>query len=88
MHIAVQTQQIIRAFQVFGHRAATLDPLGIHKPQTVRELDPAVYGLTEQDLDTVVKHLDESNVISGLLSVRPRTPMLAQVLDGRASHGA
>mgnify|MGYP001810666521 CR=1 FL=1 len=31
--------------------AATLDPLGIDKRPAVKELDPAYYGFTEQDLD-------------------------------------
>jgi 2-oxoglutarate dehydrogenase E1 component len=42
---------LIRAYRVRGHLAATLDPLGIEKPQYHAELDPARYGFTEADMD-------------------------------------
>mmetsp|Transcript_57119 Transcript_57119/g.122876 ORF Transcript_57119/g.122876 Transcript_57119/m.122876 type:complete len:1087 (+) Transcript_57119:110-3370(+) len=55
---------LIRAFQVRGHEAANLDPLGQHQWRTDRaepgrarripELTPEFHGFTEQDLDQVV----------------------------------
>eukprot|EP00879_Flechtneria_rotunda_P007432 GHRR01007796.1.p1 GENE.GHRR01007796.1~~GHRR01007796.1.p1 ORF type:complete len:742 (+),score=239.80 GHRR01007796.1:134-2359(+) len=42
---------LVRAFQVNGHFAATLDPLGLDKRPLNPELDPASYGFTEADLD-------------------------------------
>ncbi|KAL4441839.1 hypothetical protein ABPG77_003755 [Micractinium sp. CCAP 211/92] len=42
---------MVRAFQVMGHYAAQLDPLGLDERPPVKELDPAYYGFTEQDLD-------------------------------------
>jgi 2-oxoglutarate dehydrogenase E1 component len=42
---------MVRAFQVVGHAAADLDPLGFDKRQPPQELDPAYYGFTDADLD-------------------------------------
>lgn len=43
-------QSLIRAHQVIGHQAATLDPLGSIRPFPA-ELDPAHYGFSEKDMD-------------------------------------
>ncbi|MFZ4540953.1 MAG: 2-oxoglutarate dehydrogenase E1 component [Rickettsiales bacterium] len=48
---ALQAQQLIRAYRVRGHLAATLDPLGIEKPQVHADLDPKTYGFTDADYD-------------------------------------
>lgn len=48
---ALQAQQLIRAYRVRGHLAATLDPLGIEKPKVHADLDPATYGFTAADYD-------------------------------------
>jgi 2-oxoglutarate dehydrogenase E1 component len=45
-----RADMLIRAFRVRGHLAAKIDPLGLPRPEP-RELDPAFYGFTEQDLD-------------------------------------
>ncbi|MCC5828616.1 MAG: 2-oxoglutarate dehydrogenase E1 component [Phycisphaeraceae bacterium] len=47
-----RVDQLIRNIRVRGHRIAQLDPLGQprHSPP---ELDPAFYGLTDQDMDRV-----------------------------------
>ncbi|KAA0150636.1 hypothetical protein FNF27_02609 [Cafeteria roenbergensis] len=47
---------MVRAFQVRGHEAANLDPLGFTKPseRAAMELDPASYGLKDADLDKPV----------------------------------
>ncbi|KAI9173184.1 hypothetical protein H9P43_007315 [Blastocladiella emersonii ATCC 22665] len=38
--------RLVQAYRVHGHRAATLDPLGLNDPaQNISELDPARYGL-------------------------------------------
>lgn len=42
---------LVRAYQVNGHFAATLDPLGLDARPKNLELDPASYGFTEADLD-------------------------------------
>ena len=41
----------MRAFQVNGHAMAQLDPLGLDARPVPIELDPALYGFTEADLD-------------------------------------
>jgi 2-oxoglutarate dehydrogenase E1 component len=45
-----RVDQLIRAYRVWGHMVAQVDPLGIPRPE-MPELDPAHYGFTEQDLD-------------------------------------
>lgn len=37
--------------QVNGHYMAKLDPLGLSKPPMPVELDPALYGFSDKDLD-------------------------------------
>ena len=48
---ALRAQALIRAYRVRGHLAATLDPLGIEKPQMHADLDPASYGFSASDMD-------------------------------------
>ena len=45
-----KVDQLVRAYRFRGHAIAQLDPLGSPQPP-VRELDPAHYGFTEQDID-------------------------------------
>lgn len=42
---------LLRAYQVNGHFMAKLDPLDLSHKETPVELDPALYGFTDQDLD-------------------------------------
>ena len=42
---------LVRAYQILGHHAANLDPLGLTKLEERPELDPSFYGFTEEDLD-------------------------------------
>jgi len=42
---------LVRAYQVNGHMKAKLDPLGLEEREIPDELDPALYGFTEADLD-------------------------------------
>lgn len=42
---------LVRAYQVNGHFASTLDPLGLDQRRTPDELKPETYGFTEKDLD-------------------------------------
>ncbi|KAI9124562.1 hypothetical protein K1719_004484 [Acacia pycnantha] len=42
---------LVRAYQVNGHRKAKMDPLGLEQQGIPDELDPALYGFTEADLD-------------------------------------
>ena len=43
-----RVDQLIRAYRVRGHLVARIDPLGLPRPPQP-ELDPAFYGLTEED---------------------------------------
>ncbi|XP_004307549.1 PREDICTED: 2-oxoglutarate dehydrogenase, mitochondrial-like [Fragaria vesca subsp. vesca] len=42
---------LVRAYQVNGHMKAKLDPLGLEQRDIPDDLDPALYGFTEADLD-------------------------------------
>ncbi|KAM0030997.1 putative oxoglutarate dehydrogenase (succinyl-transferring) [Helianthus debilis subsp. tardiflorus] len=42
---------LVRAYQVYGHMKANLDPLGLEPREIPDDLDPALYGFTEADLD-------------------------------------
>ncbi|RVX13636.1 2-oxoglutarate dehydrogenase, mitochondrial [Vitis vinifera] len=42
---------LLRAYQVNGHMKAKLDPLGLEEREIPDDLDPALYGFTEADLD-------------------------------------
>ncbi|KAG2723700.1 hypothetical protein I3843_02G159500 [Carya illinoinensis] len=42
---------LVRAYQVNGHMKAKLDPLGLEEQEIPEELDPALYGFGEADLD-------------------------------------
>ncbi|KAI3900999.1 hypothetical protein MKW92_052531 [Papaver armeniacum] len=42
---------LVRAYQVNGHMKANLDPLALEEREIPDELDPALYGFTEADLD-------------------------------------
>ena len=42
---------LIRSYRVRGHLEASLDPLGLLKPESHPELDPATYGFSDADLD-------------------------------------
>ena len=42
---------LVRAYQVNGHFMASLDPLGLEVRKVPIELDPALYGFSEADLD-------------------------------------
>lgn len=42
---------LVRAYQVYGHMKAKLDPLGLEPREIPNDLDPALYGFTEADLD-------------------------------------
>ena len=47
--------QMITAYRTLGVRIADVDPLGRAEKPNIPELDPANYGLTEADFDTVFK---------------------------------
>ncbi len=55
-----RVDQLIRAYRVRGHLIARIDPLGIPKP-SLPEIEPANFGLTENDLDRSFS----SNTIQG-----------------------
>ncbi|XP_031485503.1 uncharacterized protein LOC116254317 [Nymphaea colorata] len=42
---------LVRAYQVNGHMKAKLDPLGLEEREIPVDLDPALYGFTDADLD-------------------------------------
>ncbi|MDE2354266.1 MAG: 2-oxoglutarate dehydrogenase E1 component [Betaproteobacteria bacterium] len=64
--------QLINAYRFLGNRNARLDPLERHPLPVVPELDPAHYGLTEADMDTVFD--------TGSLVGPPAAP-LREILD-------
>jgi 2-oxoglutarate dehydrogenase E1 component len=45
--------QLISAYRTLGVRHASVDPLGRQEKPYIAELDPAHYGLTQADMDTV-----------------------------------
>ena len=47
----VAVLQLINAYRFHGFRVANLDPLQLHAPPQILELDPANHGLTPADLD-------------------------------------
>ncbi len=48
---SIRALTLIRSYRVRGHLEASLDPLGLVKPEAHPELDPATYGFTDADLD-------------------------------------
>ena len=48
---SLRALMLIRAYRVRGHLEAKLDPLGLQKPKSHPELDPASYGFGPGDLD-------------------------------------
>ncbi|KAK1418489.1 hypothetical protein QVD17_27634 [Tagetes erecta] len=42
---------LVRAYQVYGHMKAKLDPLNLEQREIPDDLDPALYGFSEADLD-------------------------------------
>ncbi|GKG38967.1 hypothetical protein Tco_0460679, partial [Tanacetum coccineum] len=42
---------IVKAYQVYGHMKVKLDPLGLEQREIPDDLDPALYGFSEADLD-------------------------------------
>lgn len=51
---ALGLSYLIRAYQVRGHEAANLDPLGLQQRPQLPELDIEMYGFKQSDLDRVV----------------------------------
>ncbi|OQX44210.1 MAG: 2-oxoglutarate dehydrogenase E1 component, partial [Candidatus Sedimenticola endophacoides] len=45
--------RLINAWRVRGHQHAALDPLQLHQPEPVPDLDPAFHRLGDADMDTV-----------------------------------
>ncbi|GJX31507.1 2-oxoglutarate dehydrogenase, mitochondrial-like protein [Tanacetum coccineum] len=41
---------LVRAYQVYGHMKAKLDPLGLEQREIPDDFDPALYGFSEADL--------------------------------------
>ena len=51
MQAQVGVLHLIEAWRAHGFRSADLDPLRLHEPQHLAELDPILHGLTAVDLD-------------------------------------
>ena len=48
---SIRALMLIRAYRIRGHLSANLDPLHIEPPKLHPELEPAMYGFTEADMD-------------------------------------
>ncbi len=48
---SIRALMLIRAYRIRGHLSANLDPLRIDPPKPHPELEPAMYGFTEADMD-------------------------------------
>ena len=53
LHKQFSVLQLISAYRFQGNRIANVDPLKRMEQPAIAELDPAFYGLTDQDMDTV-----------------------------------
>lgn len=84
--LAVRSQQLVRAYRVFGHYHAKIDPLGL-KARTPRpELDMASYGLTEADLDKIVPALDAKTSLTGYGSLEESYTLRDLIKNLEASY--
>jgi len=70
IHLTVDMQQLIRAYQVMGHNHAKIDPLGIMERPKIQALLPETYGILESQMNTVIKSEDIKiqNVTFGFLT--------------------
>ncbi len=69
----VAVLRLINAYRVRGHQVAQLDPLGLHDPPYLPELNPREYGLEAED------ETQWFNV--GSLAVTPERLTLREILD-------
>lgn len=58
----MKVQNLIRSYQVFGHKNAKLDPLGINVRQPHSELQPERWGFTEEDMHRDISQLQEEGL--------------------------
>jgi len=72
--------QLINAHRFLGVRVANLDPLNRHVKPVVAELDPAHYGLNEDDMDTT---FDTGSLVGGSrMTLREILGLLRQTYCG------
>ena len=62
-----QLNELIKAYRTLGHRAARLDPLGLHNT-SLPELDPVTYGFTAERMDQLFPSMGRHS--SGPLKLR------------------
>ncbi|MEK3948246.1 2-oxoglutarate dehydrogenase E1 component [Paenibacillus sp. FSL H7-0703] len=65
---AVTAGKMVWNIREYGHLAAQIDPLGLDAEQDTRLLNPASYGLTEQDLKAFPASLIWDNAPAGTLN--------------------
>lgn len=70
----VKVLQLINAYRIRGHQAATLDPLGLMHRVRVPDLELDYHGLSEADLDTLFQ--------TGNLVFGPDQLTLREIIDG------
>ncbi|KZZ62966.1 2-oxoglutarate dehydrogenase E1 component [Oleiphilus sp. HI0125] len=70
----VKVLQLISAYRIRGHQAASLDPLGLMERENVEDLDLSYHGLSEADLDTEFQ--------TGSLAFGPETLPLRDIVSG------
>ncbi|HLZ66060.1 MAG TPA: 2-oxoglutarate dehydrogenase E1 component [Aliidongia sp.] len=63
---SIRALQLIRSYRVRGHLEASLDPLGLQKPEPHPELHPEHYGFTANDYDRPI-------YIAGVLGLQNAT---------------
>ena len=61
-----RVNNLVREYRVRGHLAADLDPLGFNRPDSP-ELNPDVYGLSEEDLSRPFEGSSIENVFGGTI---------------------
>jgi 2-oxoglutarate dehydrogenase E1 component len=76
---------MIRSFQVFGHKNANLDPLGIKQRPPHPELQPERWGFTEEDMTRDISQLEDEG-LSPFISGRGKYTLADLLEDLRKTY--
>lgn len=80
-----KVQNLIRSYQVFGHKNANLDPLGIKVRDPHPELELERWGFTEADMQRDISQLQEEG-LSPFLSAGDKYTLADLVNDLRKTY--